>query len=91
MAKVGEGDSRWIVKDLGEEGKNVGNWHWQDQNVLEWCKTQMASMFANSEAASTIYKDAECTVQVTKTKVDGDATVMNRKKYKIITCLLIII
>lgn len=21
-------DPRWIVRDLGEEGKNVGKWHW---------------------------------------------------------------
>lgn len=27
MAKVGEGDPRWIVTGR-EDGKNVNNWHW---------------------------------------------------------------
>ena len=27
MAKVGEGDPRWIVSDR-DDGQNVGQWHW---------------------------------------------------------------
>ena len=27
MAKVGEGDERWIVKER-EDGKNCNGWHW---------------------------------------------------------------
>ena len=30
MAKFGEADDRWIVKDLGEQGTNVNNWHWKE-------------------------------------------------------------
>jgi len=28
MANWGEGDARWIVKDLGDAGRNVSGWHW---------------------------------------------------------------
>lgn len=28
QAKFGEGDERWLVKDLGQDGRNVNNWHW---------------------------------------------------------------
>ena len=27
MAKFEESDPRWLVKDLGDQGTNVNNWH----------------------------------------------------------------
>jgi activator of HSP90 ATPase len=32
MAKIGEGDSRWIVNDR-TDGKNCGNWHWEEKDL----------------------------------------------------------
>ena len=32
MAKIGEGDQRWIVKDRAD-GTNVNGWHWQVRAV----------------------------------------------------------
>lgn len=32
MAAWGQGDPRWIVDDLGDGGKNVNGWHWQEKN-----------------------------------------------------------
>ena len=37
MAKLGEGDPRWIVAER-DDGRNVGGWHWQDENCLAWAK-----------------------------------------------------
>lgn len=31
MAAIGQGDARWIVTDLGEEGQNVGQYHWEEK------------------------------------------------------------
>ena len=31
MAKWGEGDPRWQVKEMGVDGKNVNAWHWEDK------------------------------------------------------------
>ena len=32
MAKLGEGDDRWIVKER-EDGANCNNWHWTTKNI----------------------------------------------------------
>ena len=40
MAKVGEGDARWIVSDL-KDGTNVNQWHWQETDVLQWCQHKL--------------------------------------------------
>ena len=29
MAKFGEADPRWLVRDMGKDGTNVNGWHWQ--------------------------------------------------------------
>ena len=37
MAKVGEGDERWIVEER-KDGVNVNGWHWQELDCLSWAK-----------------------------------------------------
>ena len=32
MAKIGEGDERWIVKERAD-GANCNNWHWTTKDV----------------------------------------------------------
>lgn len=41
MAKFGEGDDRWIVNELGKEGRNVNSWHWTEKDVLLWSKEKL--------------------------------------------------
>lgn len=36
MAKFEEADPRWLVKDMGEAGRNVNNWHWTERDCTEW-------------------------------------------------------
>ena len=38
MAKLGEGDERWIVEEKGRDGVNVNGWHWQELDCLSWAK-----------------------------------------------------
>ena len=47
MARVGEEDPRWIVQERGD-GQNVGGWHWQERDVLEWAKTRLGDMLAGA-------------------------------------------
>jgi len=46
MAKVGEGDARWLVQNRSD-GKNVGNWHWTEKSLFPWAKEQMESRFTD--------------------------------------------
>ena len=38
MAKLGEGDERWIVKERAD-GQNCNNWHWTTKDVSGHTKT----------------------------------------------------
>jgi activator of HSP90 ATPase len=71
MAKVGEGDPRWVVRDR-EDGKNVGNWHWSgERDCLPWADARLKALLANSTGPTT---------KVTKVNnVTGDANLYNRK------------
>lgn len=81
MAKWGEGDSRWRVEDLGEQGRNVNSWHWEESNVLPWSQNRVKELFA----PGTGLVDTEDVVVVTQgeTKLTGDA-IINRRKGKVI-------
>ena len=30
MAEFDKADPRWLVKDMGQGGTNVNNWHWRE-------------------------------------------------------------
>lgn len=78
MAKVGEEDPRWIVRDLGVEGTNVGGWHWTEKNIIKWCKDRLHKILNDFS----VIKSSECECQIVKVNhVTGDATVSNRRKY----------
>jgi activator of HSP90 ATPase len=81
MAKWGEGDSRWRVEDLGEQGRNVNSWHWEESNVLPWGQNRVKELFAQG----TTLVDTEDVVVVTQgdAKLTGDA-IINRRKGKVI-------
>lgn len=73
MAKLGEGDERWIVKER-EDGRNCNNWHWTTKDVS-----------ANTKA-DLIRTLTECTFEaplalakIKSAEVTGEASVNNRK------------
>ena len=81
MAKVGEGDQRWIVNDLGDAGTNVNNWHWKELDIGPWCKARLAGLYSS-------LKIEEPDVMVIsfhadKLTIDGDA-ILNTRKGKLI-------
>jgi hypothetical protein len=76
MARVGEEDDRWIVKDLGEEGRNVNSWHWVDKNVFPWTQSRLTSLFDNLE----LVNDGKIKLHIKKVDVlKGESILMNRK------------
>lgn len=74
MAKLGEGDSRWIVEQRAD-GTNVNNWHWTEKNCTEWSKTKFKEVLVDLQVDS---EDGYGrTTEVTS--ADGEATANNRK------------
>ena len=47
MAKVGEGDARWIVADRAD-GTNVNAWHWEERDVLPWAKRRLQELLGKT-------------------------------------------
>lgn len=79
MAKVGEGDPRWLVKNR-EDGKNVNNWHWSEKDLFSWAKDKLFTLFTDF-----VIIDND-TMNVVIPKVDemkGSVTINNRKGKKI--------
>jgi len=46
MAKVGEGDPRWIVANR-EDGTNVNQWHWTESDYTLWAKNRLKELVEN--------------------------------------------
>ncbi|XP_075474410.1 uncharacterized protein LOC142505345 [Primulina tabacum] len=80
MAKIGEGDKRWIVEDRAD-GANVHNWHWAETDCLDWSRNFLTNLLCNKTILSgegNLYiktKDIE--------KLEGEAY-LNVRKGKII-------
>lgn len=74
MAKLGEGDSRWIVDDRAD-GKNVGAWHWEEKDLSSQCHEALKSKFANY-----VLSETPLTVAIKEVSdISGDVTVAQRK------------
>ncbi|KAG1334226.1 activator of 90 kDa heat shock protein ATPase [Cocos nucifera] len=76
MAKIGEGDKRWIVEDR-PDGTNVHNWHWAERDCIEWSRSLLSSLLSNLTIL-----DGEGGLAIrTKTldRLDGEAYVNVRK------------
>jgi len=75
MAKVGEGDPRWIVENR-QDGHNVNNWHWSEKDCLPWSKNAFNILLGNQ----VIFEDEQCTIKTSNvSSVEGECVVNNRK------------
>jgi len=80
MAKVGEGDERWIVKER-DDGKNCNGWHWSETNLTEWSKERLTELLVGVVAMDESSGSGWC--KTTKLeKCSGDVTVQSRKQKK---------
>eukprot|EP01089_Gocevia_fonbrunei_P004982 TRINITY_DN1509_c0_g1_i2.p1 TRINITY_DN1509_c0_g1~~TRINITY_DN1509_c0_g1_i2.p1 ORF type:complete len:321 (+),score=69.16 TRINITY_DN1509_c0_g1_i2:131-1093(+) len=75
MAKVGEGDPRWIVADR-QDGTNVNNWHWTEKNFLPWFVENINKLYKNLP----IITNDHSTISITTVEhVKGEASINTRK------------
>jgi len=79
MAKVGQGDPRWLVSNRAD-GQNVGDWHWKESDLTPWAKQTLTSRLAD---LALVESDAVRVVVTKASGFDGDVTVSTRKGRKI--------
>jgi activator of HSP90 ATPase len=80
MAKLGEGDARWIVAER-EDGTNVKGWHWVEKDAMEWTRSRLGELLGDktlADADGVTVRTAPALLACT-----GEAYV-NRRKGKII-------
>ena len=74
MAKLGEGDKRWIVEQR-PDGANVNQWHWTERDetkfAKEWLKHLLCEQPLDETGLITFAKDID--------RWDGDVLMFNRK------------
>mmetsp|Transcript_47345 Transcript_47345/g.153854 ORF Transcript_47345/g.153854 Transcript_47345/m.153854 type:complete len:431 (-) Transcript_47345:154-1446(-) len=73
MAKLGEGDQRWIVKER-EDGRNCNNWHWTSKDVSKNTKEELIRCL---EACT--FEPPIALARVKSAEVTGEASINNRK------------
>jgi len=80
MAKVGEGDERWIVKER-DDGKNCNNWHWSETNLTGWSEEKLTELLIGIVAMDEGSSRGWCKITSLE-KMKGDVTVQSRKQKK---------
>lgn len=55
MAKLGEGDPRWIVEERAD-AKNVNNWHWSDKDATGWSINKIKELLKGSKIENDLCK-----------------------------------
>lgn len=80
MAKVGEGDPRWIVSER-TDGANVNAWHWEERDLSQQTYDQLKGLFANRDIP--LPENLAPSVEYLKieevSEISGDVTVAQRK------------
>ncbi|PIM98195.1 hypothetical protein CDL12_29327 [Handroanthus impetiginosus] len=80
MARIGEGDERWIVEDR-PDGTNVHNWHWAETDCLDWSRNFLSDRLCDKTILS---GEGNLYIKTKKIeKLEGEAYV-NVRKGKII-------
>ncbi|KAG1685231.1 Activator heat shock protein ATPase 1 [Nymphon striatum] len=75
MAKIGEGDPRWIVEER-PDATNVNNWHWTEKNATPWSKDKLTELLLKTFITDDDLGQVEL---LELSKFEGDATASNRK------------
>jgi activator of HSP90 ATPase len=75
MAEFDKADPRWLVKDMGQGGTNVNNWHWREYDALPWAKNALQESYEHC----LLLPDHELVMKVTSVEVTGEAAINNRK------------
>ncbi|CCW61274.1 unnamed protein product [Phytomonas sp. EM1] len=77
MAKVGEGDPRWIVDDR-KDGTNVNAWHWEERDLSAYVHDKLKKVFLSLKFLEN--QDGVAYAQIDEvSEILGDVTVAQRK------------
>eukprot|EP00741_Cyanophora_paradoxa_P009367 tig00000144_g9073.t1 len=80
MARVGEGDPRWIVNER-QDGANVNNWHWVEKDCSKLSRDRITELLEKQK----VIDEKELTMEITKVdSISGEATANNRKGKRIV-------
>jgi hypothetical protein len=77
MAAPGEADERWIVKDHGENGRNVNSWHWEEKQRMPWCKERLSTLLLVASGGGGGGSGGASITRIQS--VEGEATTTTRK------------
>lgn len=76
MAKMGEGDPRWIVAER-KDGANVNSWHWEEKALNERVHDALKKIFAGLQLCS---GEDNLDIKIKElAEISGDVTVAQRK------------
>ena len=83
MARLGEGDPRWIV-EVRSDAANVNNWHWTERDCTNWSKDYFKRIFGDKNSNSVeferpIGQKIFKLVMKGMDEMEGDVTMGNRK------------
>lgn len=79
MAKIGEGDPRWIVTER-QDGANVNGWHWQEKNCMGFAKERLTELLVGLQADIPAMEGNATVTELNK--IEGDAALNIRKGNK---------
>lgn len=73
MARIGEGDPRWIVQ-AREDGTNVNAWHWTEKDCTAWSRRRLSQQFDGAQLV-----ESPSIVCTGLDSLGGEAFLNNRK------------
>lgn len=66
-----------IVQDLGEDGKNVNQWHWTERDIMNWVQLRLKELFKDY----IVLNKKQILLKINSLQqVKGEAFVTNRKR-----------
>jgi hypothetical protein len=74
MAKLGEGDDRWIVQERAD-GANCNNWHWTTKDMTARVKAELSEKMRALKFSGELLEGCH----ITSDEITGEASVNNRK------------
>jgi len=80
MAKLGEGDDRWIVKER-DDGQNCNGWHWSEKDLTPWSKDRLTTLLVGLSPFEEGSTKGKCSI-TSLDKMTGEVTVQSRKQKK---------
>eukprot|EP01096_Ripella_sp_DP13-Kostka_P008140 TRINITY_DN3025_c0_g1_i1.p1 TRINITY_DN3025_c0_g1~~TRINITY_DN3025_c0_g1_i1.p1 ORF type:complete len:372 (+),score=159.71 TRINITY_DN3025_c0_g1_i1:197-1312(+) len=75
MAKLGEGDPRWLVRER-EDGRNVGSWHWEEKTITKHATALLKEKLTGADLLDE--SAGYCKIK-SVTKCSGEVTFCRRK------------